>query len=541
MSIGKKIYSGIAVTMAVLVLIGFFSYRNILHLLHTNERVVHTHEVIESLHELRSLMKDMEAAQRSFLLTEDDKFLQPYTDALPKVQEAQEQVWNLIVNNVGQKERFKDLEGVIKVRLDFTRKTLDMAKSKDANQGRQAAIDLVKTGKGKELMDEIRKKVKKMEDVEKQLLVERAKNAESSAGLTILTIGISTLAALVLVTVGGIVLVRSITSPVRQLLDGTEKIGAGDLSYRVSITTRDEIGELGSAFNRMAQKRQQAHDAMCEAAGHVSSASAEILATTTQQAAGAQEQAAAVAQTVTTVDEVTQTSDQASQRARGVGESVQRTLEIGKAGKKVVEDSLLAMETVKEKVETTAANILMLAEQAQAIGEIIATVNDIAEQTNLLALNAAIEASRAGEHGKGFAVVAGEVKALADQSKKATAQVRQILGQIQKATNSAVLSTEEVTKGVASAIKVGGQAGETIKALAETLTETARAVSQIAASVGQQATGMVQIHQAMKNIDTVAKQNAVATRQAAQAAENLNALGTKLAALTHESEIRGQK
>src|SRR5436309_9556961 len=115
------------------------------------------------------------------------------------------------------------------------------------------------------------------------------------------------------------------------------------------------------------------------------------------------------------------------------------------------------MEWVKEKVEATAENILTLAEQAQAIGNIIAAVNDIAEQTNLLALNAAIEASRAGEHGKGFTVVAGEVKALADQSKKATGQVRQILGEIQKATNTAVLSTEAVTKGVAAAMKGGSQ------------------------------------------------------------------------------------
>jgi methyl-accepting chemotaxis protein len=186
------------------------------------------------------------------------------------------------------------------------------------------------------------------------------------------------------------------------------------------------------------------------------------------------------------------------------------------------------MEAVKDRVETTAENILTLAEQAQAIGDIIAAVTDIAEQTNLLALNAAIEASRAGEHGRGFAVVAGEVKTLADQSKKATGQVRLILGQIQKATNTAVLSTEEVTKGVAFAIKVGGQAGDTIKVLAETLADTALAVTQITAAVGQQALGMSQIHQAMKNIDQVAKQNTVATRQSAQAAENLNALGLTL-------------
>jgi methyl-accepting chemotaxis protein len=126
------------------------------------------------------------------------------------------------------------------------------------------------------------------------------------------------------------------------------------------------------------------------------------------------------------------------------------------------------------------------------------------------------------------------VRALADQSKKATTQVRQILGEIQKATNTAVLSTEEVTKGVASAIKVGGQAGETIKALADTLSETSHAVKQIAASVGQQATGMNQINQAMKSIDTMARQNTVATRQAAQAAENLNTLGLQLTGLTVE-------
>src|SRR5258708_16939771 len=94
------------------------------------------------------------------------------------------------------------------------------------------------------------------------------------------------------------------------------------------------------------------------------------------------------------------------------------------------------MHVVREQIESTAQNIRALAEQAQAIGDIIATVNDIAEQTNLLALKAAIEASRAGEHGKGFAVVASEVKALADQSKKATAQVRQILGNLQKAPNT---------------------------------------------------------------------------------------------------------
>jgi methyl-accepting chemotaxis protein-like sensor/chemoreceptor-like protein with four helix bundle sensory module len=266
---------------------------------------------------------------------------------------------------------------------------------------------------------------------------------------------------------------------------------------------------------------------------NLTSASREILATTTEQASGAREQAAAVAETASTADEITQTAQQAAQRANGMGDAARRTAEVGEAGKKAVDGSIAAMRAVREQIETTAQNILTLAEQAQAIGEIIATVNDIAEETNLLALNAAIEASRAGEHGKGFAVVASEIKELANQSKQATVQVRQILGEIQKATNAAVLSTETVTRGMSEVTEVSAKAGETIAALAETLADTMRAATQIAASAGQQATGTAQIAVAIKNIDQVTQQTIAATHQSKEAAANLNSIGSQLASLLH--------
>lgn len=265
--------------------------------------------------------------------------------------------------------------------------------------------------------------------------------------------------------------------------------------------------------------------------GVLASSAAEILATTAQQASGATETSAAVAETVTTVDEVTQTAEQAAQRARAVADLAGRAADIGQTGRKAVQDSIAGMNAIQGQVESIARSIRALAEQAQAIGEITATVTDIAEQTNLLALNAAVEAARAGDQGRGFAVVAGEVRSLAEQSKKATVQVRQILGEIQRATNAAVLATEQGTREVTSGTHQVTEAGETIRALAEAVGQASEAAAQIVASAGQQAAGMQQIRQAMANVHEATQQGLASTRQAERAAEDLNEQGTRLLAL----------
>jgi methyl-accepting chemotaxis protein len=334
----------------------------------------------------------------------------------------------------------------------------------------------------------------------------------------------------------------AVTRRLRALTSTSARIGAGDFTAQVAITGGDELALLGRTFNSMTAdlartiateqegraRLERLLEAVRETASSVASATAEILAGTTQQAAGAQEQAASVAETMSTVNEVLQTSEQASERARTVSEAAQRADDVGRTGRKAVDETVSVMGSIRQTSESTAESILLLAEQAQAIGEIINTVNEIAEQTNLLALNAAIEASRAGEQGKGFSVVAGEVKALAEQSKKATAQVRQILGEIQKATNQAVMVTEEGSKSVQSGIRVVNQAGETIKALSDTISEAAQAAMQIVASASQQVTGMSQIQQAMADINQVSTQNLASTRQAETAVRDLDLLGGRL-------------
>ena len=263
----------------------------------------------------------------------------------------------------------------------------------------------------------------------------------------------------------------------------------------------------------------------------LSSSSSEILATTTQVAAGAAETATAVSETTATVEEVKQTAQVSSQKAKYVSESAQKVAQVSQAGRKSVEEATQGMHRIQEQMESITGSIVRLSEQSQAIGEIIATVNDMAEQSNLLAVNAAIEAARAGEQGKGFAVVAQEVKSLAEQSKQATAQVRTILGDIQKATGAAVLATEQGSKAVEAGVKRSAEAGESIRLLADGIAEAAQAATQIAASSQQQMAGMDQVALAMQNIKQASSQNVAGTKQAEVAARQLHELGQKLGAL----------
>jgi len=174
----------------------------------------------------------------------------------------------------------------------------------------------------------------------------------------------------------------------------------------------DPLIMLGHRLNETVTSLQRMVVQICDTSGNLNTATSEILAAATQQASGANEQSAAIAQTTTTVDELKTIAEQSVARAQEVAGASQRTVEVSRAGRMAVEETIGSMAQIKVQVEGIAENILALSEQTQQIDEIITTVNDIAAQSNILALNASVEAARAGEYGKGFAVVAVEVRNL---------------------------------------------------------------------------------------------------------------------------------
>jgi methyl-accepting chemotaxis protein len=402
-----------------------------------------------------------------------------------------------------------------------------------AEESRQLSV----TGQGA-IYDRIRKIADELGDGTENSAQQAAAEAEALGQRSLRAIVALDIVAVLLAIALAMFLHRIIVGPLQAVSTAARRIAAGDLAVSLPASNRrDELGTLATTFDGMAQGLRRMVGELREGVNVLAAAATEITAATTQVAAGSTEAAVAVNQTMTTVEEVKQTAQVSAQKARYVSETAQKSSQISVDGRKTVDGSVDGMKRIQQQVDAIGRSIVKLSEQGHAIGEIIASVNDLAEQSNLLAVNAAIEAAKAGDQGRGFAVVAQEIRSLAEQSKQATAQVRAILGDIQKATDSAVLATEQGNKAVEAGTQMSARLGESIRQLGDSISEASQAATQIAASAQQQLAGMDQVSLAMQNINQSSSQNVASTRQAEATAQNLHELGQKLRTLVERYAV----
>jgi methyl-accepting chemotaxis protein len=224
---------------------------------------------------------------------------------------------------------------------------------------------------------------------------------------------------------------NSVVQPLKALTAAAQKIGQGDLKYEIPKSSQnDELGALSDTFEKMVSSLRSDTQHIAEAVNVLASSVKQIVVSTSESAVSSTNTAATVTQTTVSAEEVRQTTLVATQKGRYVADLAQQAAHISMAGKAAADDTVEQMNEIREQMKSIAQNMAGLTEKGQAIAEITASVDELSQQSNLLAVNASIEAARAGELGKGFAVVAQEVKALSNQSKQATAEVRKILNDI---------------------------------------------------------------------------------------------------------------
>jgi methyl-accepting chemotaxis protein len=323
--------------------------------------------------------------------------------------------------------------------------------------------------------------------------------------------------------------------PLLRLTEAARRIADGNLEEEVPVESSDEIGTLAGVLNTMTtvivrnlkgeiDKTTRLIASIKEAINHLSSSANEMIAISAQQSSGSTEQASAVQQVTTTAEEIAITAKHVMDNARSVESMAGDANQSCIRGTDDVTNAIEGMVRLKKQVQSIAESMLQLGENSQQIGGIVEIIDEISDQTNLLALNAAIEAAGAGEAGKRFAVVAQEVKRLAERTVEATRQIKGLIEEIQKATNSTIMVTEEGTKAVDKASGLVDKVQHSFTSIMGMVEDTSRTAKEITLSTQQQTSACEQMADTMSEVRDVAQQVAGSARETEKAIAEIMAL-----------------
>jgi len=307
--------------------------------------------------------------------------------------------------------------------------------------------------------------------------------------------------------------------------------GHGDLTLRFRERHQDELGKLGTSFNKFLQSIEKIIMEVRSASSDVASAATQIAASSEEMAAGMNEQSQTVTQISSAIEEMSSSVVEVARKSSDAAKSASESGKAAAEGGEIVEQTIKGMQSISQAVSGSAASVQNLGKRGEQIGEIIEVINDIADQTNLLALNAAIEAARAGEHGRGFAVVADEVRKLADRTTKATEEIASSIQEIQKETGEAVSRMEAGTKQVETGVEKARSAGSSLERIVASANEVAGMIQSIAAGTEQQSAASAQVSRSIESISAVTRQASEGAGQAAMAAAQLSTKAEQLQAL----------
>ncbi len=334
--------------------------------------------------------------------------------------------------------------------------------------------------------------------------------------------GLAICGVAVLALVGfAVVFAARMVRPLCLVTRGVDAIAGGDLTQRLSIRRRDEIGCLASAIDQMTQSLAELIEQVKEAADQVASGSGQIADMSNQMVMGMQSQTESTAEVSSAIEQMSASVIETARKATEASDEADTAGKRAREGGGIVAQTVESIRMIADVVTDSAGAIRQVGERGEQIGQVINVINEIADQTNLLALNAAIEAARAGEHGRGFAVVADEVRRLAERSTKATEEVAKSISAIQAVTRDAVSRVSAGTERVEQGVKLAESAGQALDTIVTGSQSVTLMIRAIAAATEQQSSATDLMARSIESIDAITQQSSGGVVETSNAAGRL--------------------
>lgn len=329
---------------------------------------------------------------------------------------------------------------------------------------------------------------------------------------------------LMLCIISALLITRSIIGPIRAMTGRLQDIaqGEGDLTQRVEIKGKNELGELAHWFNTMLEDIRNVIAEAISNSEQVASAATQISASAESTSDALMRQTSETSQVAAAVDEMAATTRDVADSAAQCALAAEESGKQAESGAEIVIRSVEEVRQIANIVDQSSAAMQELGSQTEAIGDLIGVINDIADQTNLLALNAAIEAARAGEHGRGFAVVADEVRKLAERTTEATAEVATTIQTIQQGTREAVELISSGADRVQTGVQLSDSAREALISIRESTDAMSCRIQSVAAAAEEQSASSDLISSSIGNISELSAVSNKAAEESTQASHSLS-------------------
>ncbi|EKO3497612.1 methyl-accepting chemotaxis protein [Vibrio fluvialis] len=344
---------------------------------------------------------------------------------------------------------------------------------------------------------------------------------------------IATLILYVLIALASTWVVNRLLQPLQVLSGALQELsrGEGDLTQRVNIERKDEIGELAEKVNQFISQMQTMLKDIVEHSHSLSSQAQHAKSLSIQSTDRVKRQQDDVNQIATAIHEMSATAAEVASHAELTANASQASASACEEGQSVIGKNRQAIIDLANQVTNAASVIRELESNAQSINQILSTIQGIAEQTNLLALNAAIEAARAGDQGRGFAVVADEVRVLSQRTHGSTEEIRTMIETLQRNTQQAVESMESSTSLADNSVEYAQQAQDSLASITQAITEINDMALQIASAAEEQRAVSEDISRNTQGIKDASDDLAY---QAQQSSESASEMHSAADAMRHE-------